>query len=112
MAGNNLKQGEKKRKWGEAFGAQDIFDNDEKLRGNIRGYIEELKKDLKCGFCGGWGHHAGKCATKKVLDRHFSCSPAFKSVWGDLKHDYLQEKIVSKVAEGIKERKILNAGKK
>jgi len=40
---------------------------------------------FQCAFCGGWGHYASKCATKKTVDRACDNNPAWKVVWGTYK---------------------------
>lgn len=39
----------------------------------------------KCQFCGGWGHYAPACATKKTMDASVKGIPIMKAVWGTIK---------------------------
>ena len=38
-----------------------------------------------CTFCGGWGHVATTCATKRTLDKSTRGFPLLRAVWGTIK---------------------------
>ena len=45
-------------------------------------------KASKCGVCGGEGHTANFCSTKKNLDLAVAKIPALRMIWGTLKSKY------------------------
>ena len=45
-------------------------------------------KDVKCGFCTGFGHHPKQCSSKKNLDKAVENAPAMRILWGSCKAKY------------------------
>ena len=45
-------------------------------------------QEQQCGICGGRGHTANFCSTKKNMDTAVSKMPALRMIWGSLKSKY------------------------
>ena len=50
----------------------------------LKGILCELEK-VKCEFCGGLGHHAGKCSSIKFVDKTVKELRTTRKIWGTLK---------------------------
>lgn len=48
-------------------------------------------KEIKCMFCGGWGHKAKTCTTLKLLNLKTSDVPNMKIAWGSIKAEYISQ---------------------
>lgn len=60
-------------------------------------YMYKKTKLKRCAFCGGEGHYASKCSTKKTIDRNAKMAN-LGIEWGAVKSRFLSEGYTSRAA--------------